>query len=50
MKNWGRQFFYSNSHESPGGLKLWVAAVLMTGLVLACGYLEGLDQAIYAPR
>ena len=50
MKNWRKHFFYSNSYESPGGLKLWVAVILMTGLVLSCGYLEGLDQAIYIPR
>jgi len=50
MKNFHKYFFYPNSHESPGGLRMWVAAVLMTGLVLACGYLEGLDQAVYSPK
>jgi tRNA G37 N-methylase TrmD len=50
MKNLRKHFFYSDCHESPGGLKLWVAVVLMTTLVLACGYLEGIDQAIYAPK
>ena len=50
MKNLRKHFFYSDCHETPGGLKLWVAVVLMTTLLLACGYLEGIDQAIYAPK
>ena len=47
MKNWHKHFFYSDCHETPGGLKSWVAVVLMTTLILACGYLEGIEQAIY---
>ena len=55
MKNW-RSFFFNDQCEKtgcdncPGCIKTWVAVVLMTGLFLACGYLEGLDHAIYAPR
>ena len=36
--------FYPEYHESEGGLRLWVAGVLLVGFVLAIGYLEGLDQ------
>ena len=36
--------FYSEYHESEGGLRLWVAGVLLVGFMLAIGYLEGLDQ------
>ena len=42
--------FYPKSHESSGGLRLWVAIILMTGVFIACGYLEGLDAAIYSPK
>ena len=42
--------FYPESHEGAGGLRLWVAATLMTGVFLACGYLEGTDAAIYSPK
>ena len=42
--------FYPETHEGPKSLRLWVACVLMTGLFLACGYLEGLDAAIYSPK
>ena len=34
--------FYPESHEGAGGLRLWVAGVLMVGVFLACGYLEGI--------
>ena len=37
--------FYPDYHESAGGLRLWVAGVLMAGALLATGYLEGLEQA-----
>tara|TARA_R110002110_G_scaffold8165_4_gene40917 strand:+ start:173 stop:325 length:153 start_codon:yes stop_codon:yes gene_type:complete len=50
MKNLRKHFFYSDCHETPGGLKLWVAAAAMFGLLVLTGYLEGLDHAIYAPR
>ncbi len=50
MKNLRKHFFYSDYHESPGGLKLWVAVVLMTPLVLVCGYIEGIAQALNAPK
>ena len=35
---------YPEYHES-GGLRLWAASVLMVGVLLATGYLEGLEQA-----
>ena len=35
---------YPEYHESAGGLRLWVASVLLVGFMLAIGYLEGLDQ------
>lgn len=37
--------FYPEYHESAGGLRLWAASVLMVGVLLATGYLEGLEQA-----
>jgi hypothetical protein len=42
--------FYPESHEGAGGLRLWIATVLMVGVFLACGYLEGIDAAIYSPK
>tara|TARA_R100000995_G_C3453006_1_gene109131 strand:- start:94 stop:243 length:150 start_codon:yes stop_codon:yes gene_type:complete len=42
--------FYPESHEGAGGLRLWVAGVLMVGIFVACGYLEGIDDAIYSPK
>jgi hypothetical protein len=37
--------FYPEYHESAGGLRLWAATVLIVGVLLATGYLEGLEQA-----
>ena len=42
--------FYPKSHEDAGGLRLWIAGVLMLGVLIVCGYLEGLDAAIYSPK
>lgn len=42
--------FYPESHESAGGLRLWVAGVLMVGIFIACGYLEGVNEAIYSAK
>jgi hypothetical protein len=45
MKNLQKFLFYPEYHESAGGLRLWIASVLMVGVILAIGYLEGLEQA-----
>ena len=42
--------FYPESHECAGDLRLWVAGVLMIGVFIACGYLEGVDQTIYSAK
>jgi len=44
MKNFRRILFYPEHHEYAGGLRIWICAVLMIGILLATGYLEGLDQ------
>jgi len=43
--NWNKYFFYQDCHESAGALRAWVSALLIVGIILVGGYIEGLDQA-----
>ena len=40
-----RFFFYPEYHEHAGGLKAWIAGVLMVGVILTGGYIDGLEHA-----
>jgi hypothetical protein len=42
--------FYPESHEYSGGLRLWIAGILMVGVFVACGYLEGVNESIYSSK
>jgi len=47
LNNWYNLFFYPENHEYGAGLRSWAACVLMVGILLATGYLEGLEQTSF---
>jgi hypothetical protein len=43
--NWNKVFFYQYYNEGAGTLRAWVLGVIIVTIVLAGGYIEGLEQA-----
>jgi hypothetical protein len=44
--NWNHVFFYPKSHELAGSIRGWIMAVVVACLIIATGYVEGLEQAL----